>query len=289
MKPAFIFPCTRNYVHEARPLVRSLRKWHPDIPVYVTTVEREDHRVDMAHFEDIEHRHLSIIVAPEEGSEFRRIRTFRFKLALDLAGEHDALCLLDADMVLIKNIEKFFRIASSGVIVVCSDSTILRYEKQHFEEHHLDVPDDISVVHPFFSTVPMFINPHDERAAEFFRAVWENPTGNDLETPNRIAAAKGLGDCMVYVNSYQWTNIHHSMLKPETFARPSDDGLISYQGQHVYMIHGHWQDPRYYGGQLIEPMEKNYKSEDVVRAKHAIRAIKHVYDQYVAEGDAQWR
>lgn len=281
-KYAFVFPVTKQYLHEARPLVKSLFKWHPDIPIYITTIDTE-YAVSEEDFSDL--AKVEVVIAPECDTGFRQVRTYRFKFAMELKDKHQVVMLLDADMCLIRPIEKFFRIAETGVMVGCSDSTILYYNEEHFSEYNIE-PDEKAkngITHPFFSTVPLFVNPSDERTYEFLKLVWENPSGNDLEVPNRIVAATGRHDEMMLLNSYQWTNIHHSMLKPETFAKMTPDGLISYQGQHIYMIHGHWRDENYLKHDLIDPMERNYgwDKKNVDRARNAVNDIKKVYDEYL--------
>lgn len=276
---AFVFPVTRQYLHEARVLVNSLHKWHPEIPIYITTIDTE-YGIEKKDFNDI--CDTDIIIAPECDTDFRRIRTFRFKLAMDLKDKHKVILLLDADMCLFRPIDKFFRIAETGIMIGCSDSTILKYRQNHFKEYHIETKIQ-EIIHPFFSTVPLFINPSNERTYEFLKMVWENPTGNDLEVPNRIVAATGRQDEMILLNSYQWTNIHHSMLKPETHIKMTDDGLISNQGQFVYMVHGHWQDKHYLEHDLIDPMKKNYNwdEKNIERAYNIVNDIKKEYDKYL--------
>ena len=86
---------------------------------------------------------------------------------------------------------------------------------------------------------------------------------------------------MFYLNSYQFTNIHHTMLKPDTYARKTDDGLYTQMGEPIYMIHGHWQEDKYMKN-LMEPMEKNYGNypNALKYAEAAIREIKKEYDRY---------
>jgi len=271
---AFIFPVTRGYEAEGRALVKSLSTWMPDTAIYATTIGDLPDDV----FDDI--AVVNVMLAPECDTSFRRIRTFRFELARQLAGQYKVVGLLDADMVLIRPIDNIFRMAEAGTLLVCSDNTMLRFQQHHFDEFGIDVPDGFSKVHATFSTVPTFFNP--SMFDDYLERIWTNQSGNDLRCPNLIAAAMGLSARMYWLSSYSWTNIHHTMLKPETFIKQTDDGLYSHQGEPVYMLHGHWQDEAYVSG-LMEPMEKNYGYHEkyLQCARDCIKTIQREYDKYV--------
>lgn len=278
-KYAIIFPCTRNYLHEARPLLKSFLKWEPDIDIHITTVSGKN-GITLKDICDISNS-VIVHIAPECDTEFRAVRTYRFYLAKNFK-EYSSVCLLDADMVLFRPINKFFRLSSGGPILVCADSTILRYTKKHFEDEKINVDINKDIIHPFFSTVPTFINPNDEIACKWIDEIWNHYSGNDLSIPNMIAAAMDLPEKhMIYLNSYQWTNIHHSMLKPETFVRIIDNKPMSHQGQYVYMIHGHWQDDKYCNELLIDPLIKNYGEKVANEAKKIVSQLRNLYNEYL--------
>ena len=108
-----------------------------------------------------------------------------------------------------------------------------------------------------------------------------NPSGNDLESINLLIIAMGLLDSVYHLTTYSWNNIHHSQLKPETFAKMTDDGLYSHQGENIYALHGHWLDEAYVK-ELINPMIKNYGNipKAIDTAKNAINDICKVFRSY---------
>ena len=194
-------------------------------------------------------------------------------------------------MCLVYQIPQFFQLAESGVILVCSDNTVLRYETKHLRRHYLEVEDGFDVIHTGFSTVPTFINPQTHK--DLLEELWENPTGNDLETWNLVMLNRGyMDDRVMLLNSYQWTNIHHTMMKPETFTKRSFDmrgeHFISHMGERVYMLHGHWLFDGYCE-ELMEPMEKNYGDYPgaVHAAREALKVIRDVYRRYAKEAGAE--
>lgn len=260
MGRAIIFPATRNCVDEAKALVNSLSETNPDIPVYIITSNREDRKIGFSDFESIfNHNILDILQEPPCDSEFRQIRTSRFRLAAELGNSYDSVCILDADMVVIRDIGAVFDMAESGTILVGSNNTLLTYRDRDFDRMKIDPPHrPFKEVLASFCTIPMFINPNIHK--DFLMNIWNestNPTGNDLESLNLLVLSMGLKNRLYYLPSYSWTNIHHSCLKPETFAKNTDDGLYSYQGEPIYSIHGHWLEDKYVQD-LIDPMQKNY-------------------------------
>jgi hypothetical protein len=193
------------------------------------------------------------------------------------------VCLLDADMLCVYNFEHIFRMADTGTILACSNNTLFRYIKKDFNLLFIDAPDDIDIVQTSFSTVPFFINPNIHQ--KFLTDVWTSKTGNDLCVPNLIAAASGLMKQVYLLNSQNWTNIHHTMIKPNLFIKKVQDGYVSDLGERIFTFHGHWLDrtPGGYIDELIRPMEKNYGYHRpyIETAKNCIRIIKEEYDKYL--------
>jgi hypothetical protein len=286
-KWAFVFPVTKAYVPEAKVLVYSLKKWHPEIPIFITVADGTT-LDDFKQYGD----GITIVKSPECDTEFRQIRTHRFKVAAELGEQgYNAVCIVDADMMMVSRIDPFFMMVESGAVLVCSDNTMLRYESKHFRQHFLDVPDNINVIHTGFSTVPTFVNPQIHK--NLLEEIWNSKTGNDLETFNLITLLRGyMEDNVVLLNSYQWTNIHHTMLKPETYVRRSVDmhgeHFISYMGERVYMMHGHWLQNGYVD-ELIDPMKRNYANypNAVFIAEESVRCLKEVYRRYAAEAGVE--
>jgi hypothetical protein len=270
-----IVPITGTYMAEGEALLRSLTVHNPDIPVDVISVNGQADYLK-AKFPNVR----QVVNEPPCDSEFRQVRTSRFRHAADVKAEFDVCCLLDADMISVRPMKNIFKMAAAGTILACSNNTLFRYLHKDFELMKVTAPLDINVVHGSFSTVPMFINPTIQEP--FLRAIWENETGNDLDTLNLLIHSLGLYDNSLYLlNSYCWTNIHHSMLKPETYLKATDDGYYSHQGEPVYMMHGHLHDPRYHA-QLIEPMIKNYGYHKpyIDCARNCIGAMVKEYSKY---------
>lgn len=268
-----VFPATTGYLDEAAVLLKSLSKHMPAVPVHIMSRNGEaDH---LKEFKNVE----EIINEPLCDSEFRQIRTSRFRHAADMKDRFKVVCLLDADMVVLRSLEAVFRMAETGTILVGSNNTIFRYTKKDFVKMQVDAPDDIDAVHGSFCTVPLFINPTIH--CDFLMKVWGNTTGNDLDVPNLLAVSMGLSSRLYYLPSYLFLNIHHSMLKPETGCTLTSQGLFSRQGEPVYIIHGHWGDADYVA-QLIDPMIKNYGyyPKYIESARDSIRILKAEYEKY---------
>lgn len=250
-KSAVVFPVTEKYIAEGEALICSLLKHNPDIDVHVITINYE------ANFFN---QYANVVVVHNEpacDSEFRQVRTSRFRYAAELKDQYSTVGILDADMVTIRPIHKLLRMAETGTILVGSNNTLYRYLKKDFDAMQVEADSAINVVHGSFCTVPTFINPRIHY--DFLMSIWRNSTGNDLEIPNLLAQSMNLyRDYIFLLPSYISTGIHHSMVKPETFCRETDDGLYSQQGEPIYLLHGHLWDTQEYHKQLLEPMVKNY-------------------------------
>jgi len=246
-----IVPITGSYFAEGEALLRSLAVHNPTIPVDVISINGQ-----ADYLKDKHPNVRQVINEPPCDSEFRQVRTSRFRYALDVSPDFDVCCILDADMVSVRPMVNLFKMALCGTILVGSNNTLFRYIKKDFDLMKVEAPADINVIHGSFSTVPMFINPTIH--AKFLSAIWENETGNDLDTLNLLVHSLNIyKDSVYHLPSYIVTNIHHSMLKSENHIKETDQGLYSHQGEPVYFLHGHLSDPAYHR-QLLEPMEKNY-------------------------------
>lgn len=269
-----IVPITKTYLHEGRVLLKSLAVHNGHIPVHVITTDLE---ADVfSQYENVNR----VIIEPPCDTEFRQIRTSRFRHAVDIKSDYDVVCLLDADMCSVRKLDNIFRMAESGTILACSNNTLLRYVKKDFDLMKVKVDPDIDVVHPTVSTVPVFINPSIHE--DFLMEIWKNETGNDLDIPNLLMESMGIMDKVFLLNSYAWTNIHHTMLKPEIFIRKTEsEEYYSNQGEPVYMLHGHWLDDNYVK-HLMDPMKKNYGyyKKHLECAENCIRTIKNEYSKY---------
>jgi hypothetical protein len=298
---AFIVPVTKNYLHEARPLVKSLGIHMPDTDLHILTVDGQ-YRVNVDDFSDL-HKHFFVHDVPEfpaaefpelqQAYSFRRIRTSRFLFAAfcghlgghsgwksPLDKRYDVVCLLDADMCMVRPINKFFKMAEMGTILVGCNNTLLRYTKKDFDKMHVEVRPDIDVVHPTFCTVPTFVNPNIHQ--DWLEAIWTNKTGNDLEIPNLLAQSMNKMNQVYHLGSENFLNIHHMQIRPETYAKATTDGLYTQTGEPVSMLHGHWADDSY-RKQLLEPIVKNFSDypKAISIAQGAINTIKQEYDKYV--------
>jgi hypothetical protein len=251
------------------------------VPVYVVTSHIADKQVTKNDF-TFKSNLIEIFTEPPCDTEFRQIRTSRFRIAADLADKFDVIGILDADMVVIRDLTPIFALAHE-VMLFTGNNTLLTYRHKDFERMQLKSPGpDTCTVFPTFCTVPTFINP--KKYGNFLQAIWgadTNPTGNDLESINLLTISMNLMNSMYLLNTYQFSNIHHSMLKPETFVKMTPDGLYSHQGQPVYSLHGHWLDDRYVND-LIEPMIKNYAHipKAIDTAKNCINDICKIFKSY---------
>jgi hypothetical protein len=271
-----IFPATKNYLPEARVLLKSLLVHMPTTPVHIMSKDFEAE--GLKEFKNVE----MVLNEQKCDSEFRQVRTTRFRHAADMQGQFKVVCLLDADSLAVYNFEHIFRMADTGTLLVCSNNTLFRYIKKDFDHMKVSAPDNIDCISCSFSTVPMFVNPNDALHQKFLREVIANATGNDLDVPNLLVHVLGLANKMYLLPSQNWTGIHHTNLKPEVGLKKVCDGFVSQLGERVYMFHGHHLDKEGYVKNLMEPMIKHYgwHQKYIDNAKQCINLIQEEYDKY---------
>lgn len=294
-KYLIVVPITDSYKAEGEALLRSLLVHNPTIPVHVIGRNGEvDYLKDK--FSNVDRVINEVPDLTKQNPEFRQIRTSRFRHAADMAAEgFTSVLILDADMLSIRPLQAIFKMAESGIILVCSNNTLYRYTYEHFSAMHIEAPKDISVVHASFSTVPMFINVQKEINRTYLYSIANSYTGNDLDVPNFLVHiikdndGVSLYDGYIYhLNSYNWTNIHHSMEKELNKLIYTDQGYFSNQGDFCYFLHGHLWDTKEngysgaYHDQLIEPMERNYGYYPpyIECAKNVVSIMENEYKRY---------
>lgn len=295
MKQAFVLTTDTNYSDEAKVLIYSLRKHHPDVQIFLILCYRNwatrNYEKLIEKFSGYQSPPLHIHPLPEGMSWNKQIK-YRYKFACDLASKgYDSVCILDADMLCLYKMDKFFQIAAGGIVVACADNMLTKWtnaEIKHYFKQEL--PEPVNDIQERVSNVPWFFNPQEPLVAAMLYEMdaWDNHDQCDYTLLNYFMFKHKIIDRVLLTNSYQFTNIHHTMLKMDTFAKEFQDRngpqIYSEQGQRVYMLHGHWRDEAYISG-LMEPMIRNYgwHKKCVETAQNVVNMLRRVYDKYYEE------
>jgi hypothetical protein len=290
LNKAFVYTTDLYYSDEAKVLTYSLQKYHPEIPIFLILCYRDytDRRYEEIYDKFVCFSNISIHELPDGMSWNKQIK-FRYKFACDLSTQgFDSVCILDADMLCLHNMDLFFNIANSGTIVACADNMITKWNKEEIKKYfNEDVTEFTCDIQERVSNVPWFYNPQVSRITDMLYEMdnWDNHEQCDYTLLNYFMFKHKIMDITLVVNSYQFTNIHHTMLKPDTFVKDLYDRhgrhFYSEQGQRVYMIHGHWNNQAYLS-ELMEPMKRNYSwhPKSIETAQNVVNILERVYKEF---------
>lgn len=207
---------------------------------------------------------------PEEearqfGGESEILCRKRFWYAAEWGKDYEAVCVLDADMVAVRNMDNFFEIAAKtdqilGVTLE-QKTTYGTDEDSHF---HQRVLGEHLVKERIWNTkdmccTPMFINAKTyelqlKKAWDIF--TWGYPETNfkapDQQAFNMILVAEGLTDKVTLLPNMCWVASNEKLLKFYTRVTVQNDGnLWTESGEPIFIFHGQYFKKKWRDQQLL--------------------------------------
>lgn len=216
------------------------------------TALRNSAKAHSPHIDLIEHR----------GTGVQDTAIERFRVACDVAKDYDAICLLDADMFLVRPVDLFFDLAAAGFIVTGSNGMVIDYNREYQRRYGLDMGTDHFVYTKLHTTAPIFLN---ERDIDWFEALYHArrvDSWDDFLYLNLLGAYMGKDRKMLVMPPYVFTGIHHWQLKPATAVIEKGGILMSGTEEEIYMIHGKWWDQAWLQD-LMPTMRRYLKDEQI--------------------------
>lgn len=169
----------------------------------------------------------------------------------DIIG-YDAVCLLDADMLLVRPVDQFFEIAAKcDFILGVTLEQKTTYGTDEDGHDHQRVMGEHIVKEKTWNDkdmccTPMFINP--KRYEDQLKLSWEifehgypntNFKAPDQQALNMILVAEKLTDKVILLPNMCWVASNEKLLKPYTRFTIQHDGKIwTESGEPVFVIHG---------------------------------------------------
>jgi len=222
----------------------------------------------------------------------------RYDSLLELAY-YDAVVMLDVDMMIVHNFEKFFELVENTKYIIGAnerfkwwlDTFILEGEEEKKYPH---VPMDWMICN-----APLFFSPkYNEKFMQYAiksAGSLKNKDGvyySDIMTMNFALWMAGVTDNVIALPAYAWTGVHltYTDITTRIFNRAGKNWL-SWCGEPVYIIHGRWdkegceagwlsnQQKRYNELQLPEQTENRLKGE----VNSTIKQIKEQFRFYSEE------
>ena len=262
MKNAFIVSACQKYVPELATLLNSLEQTGNKHDVHVIGYKLPPYMT--AQFENLTYR-VHFYDIPEEearmfGGESEILCRKRYWYAAEWGKEYDSICILDADMILIRNVDNFFKIAAECDLILgvtLEQKTV--YGTDEDGHDHQRVAGEHMVKAPKWNDkdmccTPMFINAatyeHQlKRAWTIFSEGY--PTKTNFRAPdqqafNMILVAQDLTDNVVLLPNMCFVGSNEKLLKPYTHVTTQRDGLLwTESGEPIYIIHGQFYKARW--------------------------------------------
>ena len=266
-KHAFIVSACKKYIPELCALLNSLEIIRNKHDVFLIGYELPDELVlqfSKLSF-NVFHYDIPEAEARQFGGESEILCRKRYWYAAEWGKKYDAICVLDADMMIIRNVDNFFEIAAKcdqilGVTLE-QKTTYGTDVDSHFHQRVLGEhlvkketwnPKDMCCT-------PMFINAQTyemqlKKAWDIF--TWGFPETNfkapDQQSFNCILVAEGLTDRVTLLPNMCWVGSNEKLLKPYTHVTTQRDGLLwTESGEPIYIIHGQFYKSRWRNCQVL--------------------------------------
>jgi len=238
-----------GYEPGLRAFLNSFQHYHPigfaddhsrHIQVHLLTLEMDDFEAPFV----CNHVPLEWVEHPKGGRNTAwSTKIPRFKYGAELDG---IVMLCDADMFFCSNIEHWFKIAETGLIVAGSNGSNVRYHKGFREKYNLPVPDFYN--YKTICSVPtvMDTSKHGQVWLDLYEHKMAGGEGADFDLQNIFMTIHKKQASIVALPSQQTTGIHHFMLKPDSRTIRVDGRMVTRDGLEVYIVHGKWWQDGWY-------------------------------------------
>lgn len=260
-KYTFIVSACKKYIPELNALFNSLdyvgneysvHLWEYQIPKELLSKWSDAFRYPIIIHE------ISEPEAREYGGEGEILCRKRYWYAGEVGQNYEAVCVLDADMVFVRDPKLFFELAETGVII-----GVHKEQNKVYDHDHHTVGGKRIVPASFYNdkelcNCPLFINAQEWGSA--LKKSWEYfitgyPVSNfkapDMDAMNIAFIEAGAYDRIVKLSNHAWLGTNESLLKPYTRACGDRDGRIKTEnGQEVFSFHGQFYKKKWRETQL---------------------------------------
>lgn len=182
---------------------------------------------------------------------------YRYKIAADLK-EYNAVCVLDADTLIARDLTIWFDIAAnSEVIVGCGLE-----QKRWYGQEPNQMVDGKHFIEPTWNDKdiccsPFFFNPNKFGDALDFS--WKivadySPEKRfkapDMDGINMAIIKYGYKDRVIALAEATWSGLHETLLKPFSHVCEMHDNLWTINGEEIWLVHGQYLNEIWRGWQI---------------------------------------
>ncbi|NGX49314.1 MAG: hypothetical protein K940chlam5_00912 [Candidatus Anoxychlamydiales bacterium] len=256
-KFAFLIAASANYIPGLNALFNSLADHNHKEDIILI-----DFNLPQDFLDTLKHLPFSVRLVKIKGEkdQVRGTAIERFRVAVELGKEYEAICLLDADMFVVSNSQLFFEIASKGFIVTGSNGMIINFNKAYQEQYQTFLGKDEWPYAKIHTSCPIFISPQDLDWFDTLYKARQISTWDDFLYLNILGIKLGKDKKMLVMPPYCFTGIHHFGVKPETGWFEKAGLILSGTEEQAYMIHGKWWD-KGWRDDLPRTMARFFKDE----------------------------
>ena len=215
---------------------------------------------------------------------------YRFELASQLT-DYSAVCVFDADSIVIRDLTIWFEIAAKSKTIVGVAMEQKRWYGEGFEEHHRVNGEHIipkTWNEKDICCSPFFFNPKEHGDALHFswHIVADYPfekrfKAPDLDAINISILKYGYQDRVIALSEITWSSLHETLLKPFSHVCEMHGKLWTINGEEIWVIHGQWNSDIWRGWQLEGQMKCiNRELNGSERCKQIARACYEQLENY---------
>jgi hypothetical protein len=165
-----------------------------------------------------------------------RVRFYRYRYAYDIRDQYDAFLIVDADMICLNNIMKYFKIAAdTGMILMPNNTYGPAIDCYNFEGIR-------GASSPPLHNMPQFID--IKKWPHFYEAIWDwglKETFGDMATIFRtIHRMNFIKDVLILDNSL-WLQTHfYDVMLGRQKNKMTGKTYLTASGARVFMVHRRW-------------------------------------------------
>lgn len=206
---------------------------------------------------------------------------YRYAIPYLLSAEcncYDAFCILDADMLILYDLTRYFRaVDGTGLIIGCT----LEQKRRYAEANHEVPPESGNYLIPkdFWNgrdlcCAPLFIGPKWYPA---LKKTWDIFAQEDPKNRFRAPDMDALNMCLIEAGAYEhiipdsqhiWTGLHECLMKAHTRAIEMHDKPFTEDGEEINVIHGQYWNKKWRGWQTenqIGMIKREFNNSDSYR------------------------
>lgn len=260
-KYAFVVGATGTYTPELVAMLNSLDYVGNKADVHVFGIELPQTAVDQ--FASLSYKAVHHNVTEEEWQAAHGrsevVCRKRYWYAAEVGKDYDAVCILDADLIFVRDPHNFFVIAEkTGLILGPGKEQNKVYDDPHHQFKGEWIVPQGYYNHNDLCNCPVFLDPHVWEKAlreswEWFVTGFEDGTNfkaPDMDAMNIAFLKYGSADKTIVMPGIQWLGTNEQLLKPYMRVIGDRHLLKTESGIQIYCYHGQFYHKRWRDCQL---------------------------------------